>query len=61
MQSPSPTPILAFGHDTPHKLFRARCQQWAAEPALRHKRKGIWSSASWSQYYEHARCVALAL
>lgn len=56
-----PTPILAYGHDTAPKLFRARCRQWAANPALRHKRKGIWSSATWAQYYENVRAVGLAL
>ncbi|MCY7307221.1 MAG: long-chain fatty acid--CoA ligase [Rhodoferax sp.] len=53
--------ITAFGHATPQKLFRARCQQWGDAAALRHKKKGIWSSVSWGQYYARARAVALAL
>src|SRR4051794_10217830 len=54
-------PILAFGHDTPQKLFRARAREWAEQPALRHKRKGVWKSITWSGYYETARAVGLAL
>ncbi len=57
----STSPLTAFGHDTPQKLFRARCREWAGMAALRHKKKGIWSSASWDQYYERARAVGLAL
>ncbi len=48
-------------YPTPQKLFRARCGEWADEPALRHKTKGIWSSSTWAQYYETARAVGLAL
>ena len=56
------TPILtAFGHDTPQKLFRARCHEWAGLAALRHKKKGIWSTANWDQYYDNVRAVGLAL
>jgi len=54
-------PLLAYGHDTPQKLLRARCRDWAALPALRHKKKGIWSSITWAGYYEQARAVGLAL
>lgn len=54
-------PVVAYGHDTPHKLFRARSQEWAARPALRHKRKGIWASTSWADYYANARAIGLAL
>ena len=53
--------LKAYGHATPQNLFRARCVDWAAQPALRHKRKGIWASTTWAQYYEHARAVGLAL
>ena len=63
MMSPSASqPALqAYGHETPQKLFRARCQAWGPMPALRHKHKGIWASTSWAQYYAHARAVGLAL
>ncbi len=53
--------VAAYGHDTPHKLFRDRAQQWAELPALRHKKKGLWASTSWGQYYANARAVGLAL
>lgn len=55
------SPPSAYGHDTAQKLFRARCREWANQPALRHKKKGIWSSTSWSGYYDHARAIGLAL
>ena len=54
-------PLTAFGHDTPQKLFRARCSEWAGKAALRHKKKGIWSTANWDQYYDNTRAVGLAL
>ncbi len=53
--------VTAYGHDTPHKLFRARSQEWSGRPALRHKNKGIWSSTSWADYYANARAIGLAL
>ncbi len=53
--------VTAFGHDTPQRLFRARCTEWAARPALRHKKKGLWASTSWAEYYAQARAVGLAL
>ena len=54
-------PVTAYGHDTPHKLFRARSKEWADQPALRHKKKGIWASTSWADYFDHARAIGLAL
>ena len=54
-------PVVAYGHDTPHKLFRARSVQWASQPALRHKKKGIWASTSWADYYANSRAIGLAL
>ena len=53
--------VLFLGHDTPQKLFRQRCSEWAALPALRHKRRGVWHSFTWSEYYARARAVGLAL
>lgn len=46
---------------TPAQVFRQRCRQWAAEPALRRKRLGLWETVSWQDYYAHARAVGLAL
>ena len=48
-------------NDTPQRLFRARCSEWGTLPALRTKRRGLWNSVSWTQYFEHARAVGLAL
>ena len=47
--------------DTPQKVFLARCKEWANEPALRHKRRGLWQTTSWADYFENARAVGLAL
>jgi long-chain acyl-CoA synthetase len=57
--SSAPEPMA--GCDTPQKLWRLRCRQWAGEPALRHKKKGIWHTVTWSAYFEQARAVGLAL
>ena len=59
--TPSSSPILAFDQDTPQKLFRARSRDWAAQAALRHKKKGIWASTSWSEYFERAGAIGMAL
>lgn len=61
MTTTTSSPPGAYGHDTAQKLFRARCREWAGQPALRHKKKGIWSSTTWSSYYDHARAIGLAL
>ena len=53
--------IVVEGHDTPTRLFRARCLAWSDRPALRQKRKGIWHSTTWREYYANARAVGLAL
>ena len=50
-----------LGHDTPARLFRARATEWADRPALRHKRRGLWQSLSWAEYYARARALGLAL
>lgn len=58
--APMPT-ALPLACDTPQKLFRARSCAWADKPALRHKKKGIWDTTTWAQYFERARGVGLAL
>ncbi len=50
-----------LGQDTPARVFRARCQAWAPQPALRRKHRGLWESTTWAQYYERARAVGLRL
>ena len=52
------TVIDVHGHDTPPKLFRARCAEWSARPALRYKSRGLWHSISWGEYYLRARAAA---
>ena len=47
--------------DTPQKVFLARCKAWANKPALRHKRRGLWQTISWTDYLTNARAVGLAL
>ncbi len=59
--SASSSPILAYGQDTPQKLFRARSRDWSAQAALRHKKKGIWASTSWAEYFERAGAIGMAL
>jgi len=50
-----------LGLDTPARVFRARAAEWAQRPALRHKRRGLWQSYSWADYYANARALGLAL
>lgn len=60
-RAPGVAPERSSALDTPARLFRARCREWADLPALRWKERGIWRSASWAAYYAHARTVGLAL
>ena len=57
----STDPILFIDCDTPQKVFRARCNAWANQSALRHKRRGLWESTSWTGYFNHARAIGMAL
>jgi long-chain acyl-CoA synthetase len=47
--------------DTPQKVFSARAQAWGALPALRHKRRGLWQTTTWADYFANSRAVGLAL
>ena len=49
------TPYTAAGR------FRARARAWQSLPALRHKARGIWHSATWAEYYSAARAIGLSL
>jgi long-chain acyl-CoA synthetase len=53
--------LTFLGHDTPARIFRQRARDWADRPALRHKRRGLWQSLTWADYYAAARAVGLAL
>ncbi len=54
-------PVLFGGDDTPQKVFRSRCQAWASQSALRHKRRGLWVSISWAEYFQNAQALGLAM
>ena len=54
-------PVLFLGHDTPQKILRARCREWAECIALRRKERGIWHSVNWRDYYARMRAAGLAL
>ncbi len=57
----STSPVRFLGQDTPARVFRARCAEWADRPALRRKHRGLWESVTWAGYYEQVRAVGLAL
>lgn len=50
-----------LGETTPARVFRRRADEWADMPALRHKRRGLWQSVTWAEYFRHARAVGLWL
>lgn len=53
--------VFFMNCDTPQKVFLARCKEWGNEPALRHKRRGLWQTTNWADYLENTRAVGLAL
>jgi long-chain acyl-CoA synthetase len=58
----APTYACSFqGEDTPARVFRQCCQTWAEQPALRHKKLGLWQTTSWETYFANARAAGLAL
>ena len=55
-------PVTAVEEETtPARLLRRRARQWADQPALRRKHRGLWQTVTWSDYYAQVRAVALAL
>ena len=50
-----------LGCDTIPKLFRHQCRRYGGRTAHREKDRGIWKSYSWTDYYEHACWIGLAL
>lgn len=60
-RAPSIAPERSDALDTPARLFRARCRDWADLPALRWKERGLWRTASWAEYYARARVAGLVL
>ena len=53
--------MLFMACDTPQKVFLMRCSTWATQPALRHKRRGLWQTTSWASYLANTRAGGLAL
>ena len=49
------------GHRTMVALWAARCQERGAATCHREKKLGIWQSYSWTDWYEEAKAVGLAL
>ncbi len=54
-------PQVFLGQDTAPRVLRQRCAEWGERPALRHKRRGLWQTVSWSGYYANVRAIGLAL
>jgi long-chain acyl-CoA synthetase len=49
------------GEDTPARVFRKRCREWADRPALRRKHHGLWQGWTWTEYEDQVRACALAM
>ncbi len=47
--------------ETPARVFRRRALEWADLPAHRVKRRGVWLTTSWRDYYARVRACGLAL
>ncbi len=58
---PVDAPIAYDGCDTMAKLFRHRCRSLGGRVAHREKKLGIWREHSWTDYFENARRIGLAL
>ena len=48
-------------HDTFPKLVRDNARRLTDRVAIREKDLGIWQAYTWSQYFDHARLIALGL
>ena len=54
-------PYFVDGQNTLAKLWKLRCEELRANTAHREKKLGIWSSYSWTHFYECSRLIGLAL
>ena len=54
-------PISFGGCTTVPELFRKRCREYGKATAHREKELGIWTSYSWTDYWNHSMWVGLAL
>ncbi|TMV08734.1 long-chain fatty acid--CoA ligase [Ruegeria sediminis] len=59
--TPGQRPVLVDGTDTIVGLFEKRCKDLGSQTAHREKDFGIWKSYSWSDYWNHAKWIGLAL
>ena len=54
-------PYFVDGQNTLAKLWKLRCEELGANTAHREKKLGIWSSYSWTNFYNCSRLIGLAL
>ena len=54
-------PYFVDGQNTLAKLWKLRCEELRANTAHREKKLGIWSSYSWTHFYNCSRLIGLAL
>ena len=57
----TPPAVVIDGCDTFAKLFRQNCKARGDAIAMREKDLGIWRAFSWTEYYDRARQVGVAL
>ncbi len=59
--TPGQRPLRVDGCITISELFQKRCAELGNRTAHREKDFGIWKSYSWSDYWQHAKWIGLAL
>ncbi len=59
--TPGQRPLRVDGCVTISELFQKRCADLGSRTAHREKDLGIWKSYSWSDYWQHAKWIGLAL
>ncbi|WP_170760592.1 AMP-dependent synthetase/ligase [Ruegeria lacuscaerulensis] len=59
--NPGQRPLRVDGCVTICELFQKRCTDLGERTAHREKELGIWKSYSWSDYWQHAKWIGLAL
>ena len=59
--TPGQRPVRVDGCITISDLFQSRCAELGDRTAHREKDLGIWKSYSWTDYWQHAKWIGLAL
>jgi long-chain acyl-CoA synthetase len=54
-------PYFVDGQNTLAKLWKLRCEELRTNTAHREKKLGIWTSYSWTHFYDCSRLIGLAL